>query len=435
MKIKNLLLLLVVLTCFSFSVSAQDQSNNVTVDLSDAAVSDTATVEGIGSTAESDDAVKVDLTEGYGNEKTEKKVRLDTSGDDPYVLEEYSPNDYQTYDFSQVLPVKFQTETKEQSFVTNRANRLTLAKADVTLQTKENVKGQNAKLGLNQYHAQVSVPILYKGQNKLLFTVDYDMFDFDTDMKLKNDDPNKYGSSELGADLPDLQSLSFMTNYRYDIKNSDFANGFFDGSTVGVDVIVDSRSDELFNSIDETNLTALVSYRMPIFENQAITIMAGYMSDFKMPIAGIGYQLNFGKMSYFNLGAPLSMAHINSSDLPGLETERFNFDFKYVLYGDLSTQLAYDIILGKLQVYTNFEWNTASWARANRSDTRKRIFYTDCRWGAGVRADFFKYFYAKAEGGWAFARNIYEDRNFFDYGKGFDIDDSAYLKLEVGIVF
>ena len=214
-----------------------------------------------------------------------------------------------------------------------------------------------------------------------------------------------------------------------------FANGLLNGSTVGVDVIVDSRSDKLFNSIDETNFTALVSYRMPIFENQAITIMAGYMSDFKLPIAGIGYQLNFGKMSYFNLGAPLSMAHINSSDLPGLETERVNLDFKYVLFGDLSTKLAYDIILGKLQVYTNFEWNTASWARADRTDKRKRIFYTDCRWGAGVRADFLKYFYAKAEGGWAFARNIYEDRNFFDYNKGFDLDDSAYMKLEVGIVF
>ena len=99
---------------------------------------------------------------------------------------------------------------------------MTLAKADVTLQTKENVKGQNAKLGLNEYHVQASVPILYKGQNKLLFTVDYDMFDFDTDMRLKNDDYSKYGNSEFGAGLPDLQSLSFMLNYRYDIKNTDF---------------------------------------------------------------------------------------------------------------------------------------------------------------------------------------------------------------------
>ncbi len=434
MNIKYLAMLLVVFACFCSLGYAADQDTQVTIDLNDESVSDLAHIQGAGSTAENK-AKEIDAVDAYGSGEDKAKVRLDTSGDDPYVLEEYSPNDYQTYDFSQVLPVKFQTESKSQSYSTNRANRLTLAKADVTMHTKADVDGQDTNLGLNEYHTAFSVPVLYKGQNKLMFTVDYDLFDFDTNMRLKNDSPSKYGSAEYGADLPDMQSLSFMMNYRYDIDESSFANGFFNGSTVGVDVVVDSRSDILFNSIDETNLTALASFRLPIFENQAITVMAGYSSDFKMPIAGIGYQLNFGKTSYLNIGAPLAMVHINSSDVPGVDTERFNFDFNYVLFGDLHTQLSYDIILGHLQVYTDFEWNTNSWARAGRSDTRARVFYTDCRWGGGVRADFLKYFYAKAEGGWAFARNIYEDRNYFDYGKGNDIDDSAYFKVEAGIVF
>ena len=113
MRIKSLALSLVALTCFSLSASAEDQNSEVTVDLSDAPVSTSTTIAGAGSTAQSDDTAEVDLAKTYGSEDSEKKVRLDTSGDDPYVLEEYSPNDYQTYDFSQVLPVKFQTETKE----------------------------------------------------------------------------------------------------------------------------------------------------------------------------------------------------------------------------------------------------------------------------------------------------------------------------------
>ncbi len=438
MSIKYFTLLLAVMSCLCFSGFAADDNEQIVINLDDNTVAEQTVLQGSGSTADADSATaENDAIDAYGSEETAKKsnVRIDTSGDDPYVLEEYSPNDYQTYDFSQVLPVKFQTENKKQSYVTNRANRLTLAKADVTVHTKENVRGQDAKFGLTEYEAQVSVPILYKGNNKLLFTVEYSMYDFDTDMRLKNDSPRKYGTQKLGDKLDSMQSLYFKLNYRYDVNNSEFAGGFFDGTTLGVDLILDSRSDILFNSIDETNFTGLVSYRMPIFENQAITVMAGYMSDFKLPIAGIGYQLNFGKTSYLNVGMPLNMVHINSADLPYLETERFNFDFNYILFGDLSAQLSYDIILGKLQVYSDFQWNTETWARANRSDTRARVFYTDCRWGAGIRADFLKYFYAKAEGGWAFSRNIYEDRNYFDYSKGYDIDDSAYLTLEAGIVF
>ncbi len=433
---KKILLCILALICISVNVKAAEKNNQVTIDLGEDSINDDATIQGAGSTAENATASgnDEDAIVGYGD-TSKGKVRLDTSGDDPYVLEEYSPSEYATYDFSQVLPIKFDTEDKKQSAITNRANKLTLAKVDVTLHTKENVRGQDSKFGLNEYHAQASAPILYKGQNKLMFTVDYEMFDFDTDMRLNNLDRNKYGNSALGAELPDMQSLSFMMNYRYEIEETSFAGGMFNGSTIGVDVIVDSRSDKLFNSLDETNLTAMLSYRFPIFENQAITIMGGYISDFKIPFAGVGYQLNFGKTSYLNVGVPLTMVHLNSADVPGIESERGNFDFNYVLYGDLSAQLSYDILLGKLQVYSVFEWNTNSWARAAREDKRSRVFYTDFRLGAGVRADFCKYFYAKAEGGWAFGRNVYEERVYFDYNKGYDIDDSAYLKLEAGIVF
>ncbi len=450
MKYYILVGLFLIFSLTSDTVFATNQNTLVTIDLADDAADNIGdepelfegggpitSVQEAEKELEADAELESDTGLGaYGSgDDSKSPVRVDISGDDPYILEEYSPNDYNTYDFTNILPVQFETENKAQAYITNRANRLTLAKVDATLYTKEEVRGQNTSLGLTEYGVQASVPILYKGQNKLMFTVNYGMSDFDTDMRLKNDNPLKY-DGYYGAKLPNqLQSLSFMTNYRYDIENTEIANGFFNGTTVGVDVIVDSRSDELFNSLDETNLTALVSYRIPIFENQAITLMAGYVSDYKLPIGGIGYQLNFGETSYFNVGIPLNMVHVNSKDIPGVDTERFNFDFNYVVLGDLHTQLSYDIILGKLQVYTDFEWNTSTWARAARADKRSRIFYTECRWGGGVRADFLKYFYAQAEGGWAFARNIYEDRNFFQYNKGWDINNAAYLKLEAGIVF
>ena len=423
---KKIILIVLFVCAFTVSLVRADETSvsdkNVTIDLSDSGVTENAQIAGSGSTADLGDVSESEV---------EQAELLEV--EDGEILE--SLDNYAMYDFSQYVPVKYDPGSDKEAKITNRQNRMTLAKTDFTVHTRSEVKGQDEKLSLYEYNVSVKAPILYKGQNKLLFNIDYSYFGFDTDMRLNNLDHNKYGYGPLGSTLPDMQSLAFMVNYRYEFKDTKIFNGLLNDTTIGADVIVDSRSDKLFNSLDETNLTTMISFRLPIFENQAITVMAGYFSDFKLPVAGVTYQLNFGKASYLNIGFPLNNVHINSADLFHIDNDRFNFDFNWIVFGDLSTRLSYDIIRGKLQVFGNFEWNTEAWARANREDKRSRVFYTDCHLGGGVRVDFLKYLYVQAESGWAFARNIYEERNYFDYSSGYDIEDSAYFKVEAGIVF
>lgn len=339
------------------------------------------------------------------------------------------------YDFALWAPTIFKPRIPRDEQITNRDRLLKLANAKATIYTRSDVRGQEGGLEMQQYEVTANVPLFIKDGELLIFDVNYQATNFDTNIRLNNTDTNSYGHALLGVDLPNtLHSLDFGVHYRKPISSEMFC-GFFKGWTVGADGYIGSSSDKLFNSIEEIDFATLANVRIPIFERQAITVMAGYLSQFKLPVAGVAYQLNFGDTSFISAGFPMAKAHINSADVFCIETDRANFDFNWTFRGNTDARLSWDFIRGKFQAFTKYEYRVNRWLRANRSDTKSRIFYTDMHWGGGLRLDFAKHFYIEGEAGWAFSRNIFEARNLGGSDAGFDINDSLYGTIQGGIVF
>jgi hypothetical protein len=276
------------------------------------------------------------------------------------------------------------------------------------------VAGQPAELGLLQQDFSLSGPVLQNASDEW-----YASF------RIRNQE------FATGAILPDthepfpdeLWNIRFGTGYRHRFES---------GWIAGLDVSVGSPSDEPFASIDEMDINATATLRIPARDKDAWIFFLNYGSNREflphIPIPGVGYAWEPSDQ----LSAIVTTGALSLTYRP---IEKLTVSALYVAVRTVDVRLTYQLFR-PVRVWIGFDWTNERYLRAERADPDDRLFYYEKRVRAGAIIGLARWLFTDVTVGYSFDRFYFEGESYSDRDQNrIDVGSGPFAQFRVGARF
>ena len=275
------------------------------------------------------------------------------------------------------------------------------------------VRGQNARLGFQQYSAGATVP-LYEGAASTLFA----------NVALRT-------LSVTGrAILPD--SHVAFPGQLWDVQfGGTYINQLDAQRSWGVNLNIGTISDRPFGSPRDGVTNFLGFYRTATSDKTAWMILAVSTTNGQVggniPIPGIAYEFEDDRLSGI-VGFPFVSLQYKWDD-------RWKTEFSYTALTDVLARQHYRFD-ENWRTYSGFQWTNQSWFRHDRRHPRDQLFRYEKRVESGLVYQPHAHVTAQCFGGFAFDRYFVENNGFSLSGRNrIDLRSGPYIGLQVEIVY
>lgn len=264
---------------------------------------------------------------------------------------------------------------------------------------EERVLTQGQKLGFNSFQAQAMGPLWNGRENELSLRISAAYWSFSGNAILP----------DTGEKFPsDFKELKLTMAYR---------RAFSGGDVAGLVLGYGSPSDEPFHSMDETDISATLFYRLARTKDSAWLFYLNYDKNRDLlegsPLPAAAYWQRESDNLQWMLGLP--------SMLSARLARRWRVNLFYFVPRSVYARLGYQLFRG-VEAYGSFSWQKSHWYRVNRAngDDKLTFYRKEAKLGTvfllsrGLKLDL--------SGGFSFDREIFE---------GKDYDDRNHNRLEL----
>ncbi|MDX2199212.1 MAG: hypothetical protein SF069_09610 [Phycisphaerae bacterium] len=204
------------------------------------------------------------------------------------------------------------------------------------------------------------------------------------------------------------------------------------GRRIGGNLELGSASDRPFASLAELLVQGNLFYLLPTSPKAGWLFLVNYSNnrDFAqfLPLPGAAWFWRPSEEVQLLAGAPLSAIRWQFAP-------RWTASARYFLPRTGGAEIKFDLT-DRIALFTEYVFENRRFARADREDSRDRLFLFEQRAGAGVRWTVNENAAVNLFGGYAFDRFAFEGRNFDDRDQSrIDFDDGPVFRLELGLHF
>ena len=211
-----------------------------------------------------------------------------------------------------------------------------------------------------------------------------------------------------GAALPDTGPIP---DHLYRVEGA-LGYRHIDGAqrVYGLNLAIGSASNEPFANAGVLSVSATASARLAAGGDNAWLLFLNYANDRQVlnnvPLPGFGYLWKPDATVIAMVGLPF--AFVSWHPVPW-----FNTDLAVSGLGSAHVLASLKPIASApwLRVHAGYDWRTETFKRADRPDRSDQLFFREMTAIAGLAIEPGPWFSSDLYGGWAFARQVFEDRS------------------------